>query len=214
MTSHRTRIKICGLRDPAMAAVAWEAGADAIGLVFHRASPRHVELPEASEIAEAAPAFVTVVGLFVDPPEQVVRDALRAVRLGALQFHGDESPAFCAQFGLPWIKAVRVGKDTDLVEFGRVFRAASALLLDADVAGQHGGTGQSFDWSRAPRQLPRPVVLSGGLHPGNVGDGIAAVRPWAVDVSSGVERARGVKDAGLIRQFARSVRDADARGGQ
>jgi phosphoribosylanthranilate isomerase len=197
-----------------MAAAAWEAGADAIGLVFHTPSPRHATLPTAAEIAAAAPAFVTMVGLFVDPTEAFVREALREVRLGALQFHGDESPGFCAQFGLPWIKAVRVGKGTDLIEFVSAFRGANALLLDAAVAGQHGGTGQSFDWALIQRGMQRPVVLSGGLHPGNVGAGIAAVRPWAGDVSSGVERARGVKDADLIVQFVRSVRDADARCGE
>lgn len=214
MTAHRTRIKICGLRDIATAAASWEAGADAIGLVFHPASPRHVTLSQAAQIAAAAPAFVTVVGLFVDPAEVAVREALREVRLGALQFHGDETPGFCAQFGLPWIKAARVGKGVDLIEFGNVFSGANAVLLDAAVAGHHGGTGQSFDWGLVPRGLRRPVVLSGGLHAGNVSAGIAAVRPWAVDVSSGVEQVRGVKDADLIRQFVRSVSDADARGGQ
>lgn len=214
MNAHRTRIKICGLCDVALAEAAWGAGADAIGLVFHPPSPRHVTLAQAAEIAATAPAYVTVVGLFVDPAEATVREALREVRLGALQFHGDESPAFCARFGLPWVKAVRVGKGTDLIEFANVFSDASALLLDADVAGQHGGTGQAFDWSLVPGRLRRPVVLSGGLNPGNVGAGIAALRPWAVDVSSGVERTRGLKDAGLISQFVRSVRDADARGGE
>lgn len=207
----RTRIKICGLRDADMALAACRAGADAIGLVFHAASPRHVDRRAAAAIARAVPAFVTTTGLFVDAPEAAIRDVLRTVPLGALQFSGDESPAFCAQFGLPWIKSVRVGEGVDLVEFASRFQGASALLLDAQVPGQHGGTGQVFDWSRVPRALPLPVVVAGGLNAGNVGAAIAALRPWGVDVSSGVESERGRKDAGLIEQFVRSVRDADAR---
>lgn len=212
MNAHRTRIKICGLRDPGMARAAAEAGADAIGLVFHEASPRAVDAQLAQAIAEAVPAFVTVVGLFVNRDAGAVREVLARVRLGMLQFHGDEPPGFCAQFGLPWMRAVRVGPGVDLVEYDRQFSRAAALLLDAQVPGQTGGTGTPFDWSLVPGTLARPVVLSGGLDPGNVGRAIEAVRPWAVDVSSGVEARRGVKDLARIEEFVRSVRNADARG--
>lgn len=211
MTQSRTRIKICGVRDPAMALAAARAGADAIGLVFHEASPRAVDAAQAGRIAAALPPFVTAVGLFVDAPEARVAQVLAAVPLGLLQFHGDESPAYCASFGRPWIKAVRVGEGTDLVECSLRFSGAAALLLDAFVPGERGGTGRSFDWSRIPPDLGRRVVLSGGLDPANVGAAIARVRPWAVDVSSGVESARGVKDAARIEAFVRSVKDADAR---
>lgn len=213
MNPARTRIKICGLRDPAMAQSAARAGADAVGLVFHDASPRSVDPAQAARVAAAVPPFVTTVGLFVDAPSSRVEEILAAVPLGLLQFHGDESPAFCASFGRPWIKAVRVGEQTDLVECALRFSGASALLLDAFVPGQHGGTGQSFDWSRIPSALAQRIVLSGGLDPANVGAAIAQVRPWAVDVSSGVESARGVKDAARIEAFVRSVKDADARHG-
>ncbi len=213
MIAHRTRIKICGIRDPVMADAAAKAGADAIGLVFHEASPRAVNPARARDIARAVPAFVTVVGLFVNRDAAYVRQVLEHVRLGLLQFHGDEPPEFCDQFGLPWIRAFRVGPGTDLVECGDRFSRAAAMLLDAQVPGQFGGTGTAFDWSLVPPILARPVVLSGGLDAGNVGGAIRAVRPWAVDVSSGVEASRGVKDAALIEKFVRSVRDADARPG-
>ena len=211
MNSHRTRIKICGLRDAAMAARAAEAGADAIGIVFHPSSPRHASLEEARAVAQALPAFVQAVGLFVNAPESRVREVLAAVPLSLLQFHGDEEPAYCAGFGLPWLKGVRVGEGTDLLECRRRFSRATALLLDASVPGEYGGTGASFDWSLVPRGIASRIVLSGGLTPGNVGAAVAAVRPWAVDVSSGVESSRGVKDAALIQEFVRSVKDADAR---
>jgi len=211
MTPHRTRIKICGLRDAAMAAVAAEAGADAVGIVFHPPSPRHASLDEASAVAGALPAFVQAVGLFVNAPESRVREVLSAVPLALLQFHGDEEPAYCARFGLPWLKGVRVGAGTDLLECRRRFSRATALLLDASVPGEYGGTGASFDWSLVPRGIASRIVLSGGLTPGNVGTAVAALRPWAVDVSSGVESSRGVKDAALIHEFVRSVKDADAR---
>jgi phosphoribosylanthranilate isomerase len=213
MTPHRTRIKICGITDPALARAAAEAGADAIGLVFHDASPRAVQAGPAREIAQAVPAFVTVVGLFVNREAAAVREVLARVPLGMLQFHGDEPPDFCGQFGLPWMRAVRVGPGVDLIEWERRFSRASALLLDAQVPGQFGGTGTPFDWSLVPAGLSRPVVLSGGLDAGNVGRAIRAVRPWAVDVSSGVEARRGVKDPARIEEFVRSVRDADARAG-
>jgi len=213
MIAHRTRIKICGIRDPLMAIAAAKAGADAIGLVFHEASPRAVEPVRARDIARAVPAFVCVAGLFVNRDAAYVRTVLEHVPLGLLQFHGDEPPEFCDQFGLPWIRAFRVGPGTDLIECGDRFSRAAAMLLDAQVPGQFGGTGTAFDWSLVPPTLARPVVLSGGLDVGNVGGAIRAVRPWAVDVSSGVEVARGVKDAALIEKFVRSVRDADARPG-
>lgn len=213
MIVHRTRIKICGLRDPAMARTAADAGADAIGLVFHAASPRAVGPELARDVASAVPPFVTVVGLFVNSDERAVRDILGRVPLSLLQFHGEETPDFCDRFGLPWIRAVRVGPGVDLIECSDRFSRASALLLDAQVPGQFGGTGTAFDWSLVPPSMPRPVVLSGGLDAGNVGRAIRAVRPWAVDVSSGVEVERGVKDAARIEEFVRSVRDADARAG-
>lgn len=213
MTPHRTRIKICGIRDESMARVAAGAGADAIGLVFHPESPRAVDAEQARAIAAVVPPFVTVVGLFVNHDAQAVRDVLARVPLGMLQFHGDEPAEFCGQFGLPWMRAVRVAAGVDLLEWQRRYSRAAALLLDAQVAGQHGGTGVAFDWSLVPPSLARSVVLSGGLDAGNVGRAIRALRPWAVDVSSGVEVQRGVKDAARIEEFMRSVKDADARAG-
>jgi phosphoribosylanthranilate isomerase len=211
MNPHRTRIKICGLRDAGLARAAAEAGADAVGIVFHPASPRHASLEEARAVAGALPAFVQAVGLFVNAPAGQVRDTLAAVPLALLQFHGDEEPGYCGQFGLPWLKAVRVVPGTDLLEWYRRFAQATALLLDAGVPGAYGGTGVPFDWSIVPPELASRVVLSGGLHAGNVGEAIRTLRPWAVDVSSGVESSRGVKDAARIHEFVRSVKDADAR---
>ncbi len=213
MIPHRTRIKICGIRDVATVNAAANAGADAIGLVFYAKSARAVSTVEARAIAMAVPAFVTVVGLFVNHDEAAVREVLARVPLGMLQFHGDETPEFCSRFGLPWIRAVRVEPGVDLVECASRFSHSRALLLDASVPGQFGGTGAVFDWSLIPPSLGRPVVLSGGLDPENVGKAIRAVRPWAVDVSSGVEVERGVKDVARMVQFVRSVKDADARTG-
>lgn len=213
MIPHRTRVKICGIREEAMARVAAQAGADAIGLVFHPTSPRAVDAGRAQAIAAAVPPFVTVVGLFVNHDARAVRDILARVPLAMLQFHGDEPPEFCDQFGLPWLRAVRMGPGVDLLEWRERFSRAAGLLLDAHVAGQFGGTGIGFDWSLVPAPLARSVVLSGGLDAGNVGRAIHALRPWAVDVSSGVEVQRGVKDAARIEEFMRSVKDADARAG-
>jgi phosphoribosylanthranilate isomerase len=210
MKSHRTRIKICGIRDPAHARVAADAGADAIGLVFYRDSPRFVTQSQAAAIARALPPFVAAVGLFVNASGDEVRGAIESVGLDWLQFHGDEPPEFCAQFGRPWLRAVRMERGTDLLECSRRFSAARALLLDAHVPGQPGGTGLTFDWAAIPRELPLPIVLSGGLDASNVGRAMRAARPWAVDVSSGVEASRGVKDPGKIVEFVRKVRDEDA----
>jgi len=210
MKSGRTRIKICGLKDPAHAKVAAQAGADAIGLVFYPPSPRYVSAEEAAKVAAALPPFVQAVGLFVNEKESAIREILRRVPLDLLQFQGDEPPEFCAAFGKPFVRAVRMEEGVDLVEYAHRFSSARALLLDAHVAGEKGGTGATFDWARVPRDAPLPLILSGGLTAQNVGRAVREVRPWAVDVSSGVEASRGVKDPALIVEFIRSVQREDA----
>lgn len=210
MKPARTRIKICGLRDPAHARVAAEAGADAVGLVFYGPSPRYVEIAQAQEVVAALPPYVMAVGLFVNAPEGDVRKVLASVRLDLLQFQGDEPPEFCGRFGVPFVRAVRMAEGTDLLEYERRFHRAKALLLDAHVPGQPGGTGRTFDWSGIPRNLSIPLILSGGLTVQNVARAVREVRPWAVDVSSGVEVGRGLKDPALIVEFIRSVRREDA----
>lgn len=207
-----TRSKICGITRIEDGLVAAQQGADAIGLVFYPPSPRHVSIPQAASIAVALPPFVTSVGLFVNPAAAEVEAVLRELRLDLLQFHGDETPEFCAGFGVPYLKAVRVKPGVDLLQYAIRFRAAKGLLLDAFVAGQAGGTGQSFDWDLIPEGLPLPVILSGGLDPDNVRAAIERVKPWAVDVSSGVEAGKGIntlkgiKDAARIAAFMREVR--------
>lgn len=208
----RTRIKICGItrEDDLDAVVA--AGADALGFVFYAPSPRYVAAERAAELVARVPAFVKTVGLFVNAAPEAVATVLDQVPLDLLQFHGDEAPGYCAAFRRPWIKAARVKPGLDLLEYARAFSGAagiSGLLLDAHVEG-YGGGGQTFDWSLIPPGLPLPVILSGGLHPGNVAEAVRRVRPWAVDVSSGVEAARGVKDMRKIIEFIAGVRDADA----
>jgi phosphoribosylanthranilate isomerase len=204
-----TAVKICGITRPEDGVAAAHAGAHAIGLVFYRGSPRHVSLDQARAVIEALPPFVTVVGLFVDPQPDEVAQALAHVPIQLLQFHGDEDPGFCARFSTPYLKAVRMAPGVDLLQYARLHRAAKGLLVDAFVAGEHGGTGRAFDWGAIPHGLPLPLVLAGGLTPENVGEAIRQVRPWAVDVSSGVEREKGIKDAARIAAFIRGVRDAD-----
>lgn len=201
-----TRSKICGITRVEDGLAAAQYGADAIGLVFYPPSPRHVSTAQAAAIAAALPPFVTTVGLFVNPDAADVRAALGALRLDLLQFHGDETPAFCASFGVPYLKAVRVKPGVDLIQYAIRFRGAKGLLLDAFVEGKAGGTGESFDWKLIPDDLPLPVILSGGLGPANVKAAIEQVRPWAVDVSSGVEASKGIKDAARIAVFMREVR--------
>ena len=205
----RTRIKICGLREKEDAKLAADSGADAIGFVFYRDSVRYIAPEAANTIAKTLPPFVQAVGLFVDEPAESIRAILSKVHLDMLQFQGDEPPDFCDQFGKPWVRAVRVEPGVDLLEYGRRFSRARALLLDAHVPGEKGGTGRTFDWSAVPRELPLPVVRSGGLNSENVGRAIRSVRPWGVDVSSGVERERGIKDPARIVEFIRSVRRED-----
>jgi phosphoribosylanthranilate isomerase len=210
MNNTRTRVKICGITEAAHARVAVDAGADAIGLVFYPASPRKLSSAQAAAVARSLPPFVASVGLFVNAPAEEVRAVLGAVSLDLLQFHGDESPEYCESFGRAFVRAVRMEAGTDLLEYARRFSRAKALLLDAHVPGQPGGTGQTFDWAGIPRGLSIPIILSGGLTSASVGRAIREVRPWAVDVSSGVERSRGVKDPQKIVEFIRSVQGEDA----
>jgi phosphoribosylanthranilate isomerase len=206
----RTRIKICGITRAQDARTAAELGADAIGLVFYPPSPRNVSLVQARAIIAQLPPFVTVVGLFVDPSREQVEAALRACSINLLQFHGDEAPEFCGGFGLPYIKAARVRADADLVQYLSPYSAAQGWLLDAYHDGLYGGTGACFDWNLIPRGLARPVILSGGLTPENVGAAVRQVGPWAVDVSSGVEATKGIKDAAKIAAFIAGVKNESA----
>lgn len=208
---HRTRIKVCGLTREADVDAAVEAGADAIGFVLYDKSPRHVSAERAGVLACRLPPFVTPVVLLVNADADLRQRALEAVPNALLQFHGDETAAECAAASRPFLRAARMAPGLDLADFARQFAGAQALLVDAHVAG-YGGGGQVFDWSLLPQpgELPLPLVLSGGLHAGNVGEGIRRVRPWAVDVSSGVEIGKGLKDVVLMRQFCQAVRLADA----
>ncbi|MDE1182058.1 phosphoribosylanthranilate isomerase [Paraburkholderia sp.] len=215
---HRTRIKLCGLSKPDDVAQAVDLGADAIGLVFYPPSPRAVDVARARELTRGLPPFVSVVGLFVNATPELIREVVGEVPLSLLQFHGDETAAQCeslaAVAGLPWLRALRVGPDTqqaDLLESALNYSAASGLLFDTHVEG-YGGGGKVFDWSLIPAELARRAVLSGGLNAQNVNDAIRHVRPYAVDVSSGIEvqGARGVKDYARMAAFVRAVRAADA----
>ena len=201
------RIKICGLTRTDDLQVAIAAGVDAIGLVFYPPSPRYVDLPTAALLARAVPPFVSIVGLFVNADPAVVRKTLAAVPIHLLQFHGDEDEAYCRQFDHPYMKAARVKPGMDLVQYAAAFPSAQAILLDAFVDG-YGGGGKVFVWSLIPPALGKAIVLSGGLDAANVGDAVCRVRPAAVDVSSGVEAAKGIKDAEKIRAFVAAVRAA------
>jgi phosphoribosylanthranilate isomerase len=204
-----TAVKICGITRVEDALVAAHAGAHAIGMIFHPGSPRRVSHDMARQVVDALPAFVTTAALFVDAHPSDVERVIRDVKPQLLQFHGDETPEFCTGFGLPYIKAARVRQGTDLLQYARHYPTAKGLLLDAFVDGSHGGTGSTFDWALIPDQLPLPLILAGGLHQDNVADAIRRVRPWAVDVSSGVEATKGIKDAAKIAAFIRGVRNAD-----
>ena len=208
----RTRVKICGITrvEDALAAVA--AGADAIGLVFYEHSARNVSVAQAAAISRELPAFVNVVGLFVDATPDFIRSVLATVHLDTLQFHGDETPEQCAAYGVPFIKAIRVKPETNLLQCANDFSAAKALLLDTYAEGQAGGTGHAFDWNLIPtcmttdRSVKTPVlILAGGLNDDNVALAIEQVRPYAVDVSGGVESAKGIKDQAKIARFMQAV---------
>lgn len=201
----RVRVKICGITRVEDALDAVENGADAIGLVFYEPSPRYVSISQAMEIANIIPAFVSVVGLFVNAEASFVNTVISQVKLDLLQFHGDESPEECASYGLPFIKAIRVKSDTNLVQCAKDFSASKALLLDTHTEGVAGGTGHVFDWNLIPAALTKPVILAGGLNVQNVAQAIKQVHPYAVDVSGGVEISKGIKDAAKIAAFMQQV---------
>ena len=206
----RTRIKICGLTRESDLDTAVECGADAVGFVLYDKSPRAVTIARAVELARRLPPFVTPVCLFVNATADTIAEAVAAIPHALLQFHGDETPADCERAGRPYLRAARMTPDLPLLDFASAHASAAGLLLDAHVEG-YGGGGKAFDWSLIPARVPLPVVLSGGLSPANVIDGVLRVRPWGLDVSSGVEISKGIKDAVLIRRFCEAVREADAR---
>jgi phosphoribosylanthranilate isomerase len=222
----RTRIKVCGLTRIADAEAAVMHGADALGLIFWKPSPRYIDPLAARPLVSCAGPFVATVGVFVNPTRDEVLRAIEQAGISTLQFHGEEDPDFCASFQRPWIKAFKVGQPVsqvlprksasvpggeqgDLLESTLSYQAASAWLFDAFDARLVGGTGEAFDWNLVPKNLARPLVLSGGLNVSNVGDAVRRLRPYAVDVSSGVELDKGIKDAGRIAAFIHGVRDAD-----
>ena len=204
LANSRVRVKICGITTPRDARLAAQAGADAVGLNFHPPSPRFIDLPTAAEIAAALPPFVAIVGVFVDPPAETVEAAIEQAHLDYLQFHGDEPAAFCSGFQRPYIKAAGVSANFDFDALCGSHPAAAAFLLDASDAERRGGTGKTFDWRAWPRTR-RPLVLAGGLNASNVGPAIAATRPYAVDVASGVEGPSGGKDAQRLADFMAAV---------
>lgn len=212
----RTRIKICGITTPDDALAAARAGADAIGLICYPPSPRFVAPARAREITNAVPPFVTRVAVFVNPTESDVGAVIEAAQIDMLQFHGDEDPAFCAAFGVPYLKAARMRPDLDLLEYLAPYIAAAGWLLDTYRDDRYGGIGAAFDWGLIPKGLDRPIILSGGLEIANVREGVQRIHPWAVDVSSGVEAERdgafvkGEKDHLKIARFVAEVRNAES----
>jgi len=205
----RTRIKICGITRAEDALAVAALGADAIGFVFYGPSPRNISIDSARDIASALPPFVSTVGLFVDADQTLVDAVLAQVPLAQLQFHGNESADFCARFAKPFIKAIRMKPELDVMAEIARYPAASGILLDAYRPGVPGGTGETFDWQRVPWQSTTPVILAGGLTTANVGAAIAATHPWAVDVSGGVEASHGIKDKDRLAAFFAAVRNAD-----
>ena len=202
---NRTRVKICGITSVKDAIFAVNAGADAIGLVFYAPSPRFVTIEQAQQIVAAMPPFVSVVALFVNALPIEIETVLAQVRIDIVQFHGDETRSDCEQIKLPYYKAIRVKADTNLLQYEAEFSSAKALLLDTYSDAAFGGTGQVFDWGLVPQNLTKPVILAGGLTAENVALGIKQVRPYAVDVSGGVERTKGVKDVAKIAAFMHAV---------
>lgn len=205
----RTRIKICGITRPEDGVAAAHAGADAVGLVFYGPSPRCVTIEQARATVAALPPFVTVVGLFVNATDGEIREVLDNVPLDLLQFHGDEPAGLCGRYGLPYIKALRMAPGLDVAATVDCYPDARGMLLDTYTPGVAGGTGEVFDWESVPEGLKKPIILAGGLVPENVATAVAQVRPYAVDVSGGVESAKGIKDKSKITAFIEAVHQAD-----
>ena len=205
----RTRVKICGFTSAEQAAYAAHAGVDAIGLVFYPPSPRHVSISHAQEIVAALPAFTTVVALFVDATEEQIREVIEQVPIDLLQFHGDESAEVCRLYAKPYIKAIRMRSETDIKALTAEFHDAAGLLLDAYHAQAKGGTGEKFDWDLIPSECALPIILAGGLEAHNAGEAISRVKPYALDVSSGVESSKGIKDNNKIAAFLTEVYQSD-----
>jgi len=205
----RTRVKICGITRPEDVQAAAEHGADAIGLVFYPDSPRHVTIESATSIAASVPPFLTLVGLFVNEQTDAIRKVIETVPLDLLQFHGDEDNDECSRYGLPFIKAIPMKPGTDLSARCDAYPDASGLLLDTWLPDSHGGGGKTFNWDEIPMNLPVPIILAGGLSPGNVAAAIQQVKPYAVDVSSGVESEKGIKSADKIAAFMQAVRQCE-----
>ena len=207
--NQRTRVKICGITSVDMAREAVKQGADAIGLVFYPPSPRCVSLQQATEIVASLPAFVTAVGLFVNEQADEIKRIISKTRINLLQFHGNECPDYCASFDFPYIKAMRMSDDIDLFQQRSDYSRAQSLLLDTYRDGVPGGTGEVFDWDRIPADLAGEIILAGGLEAENITRAIQRVKPYAVDVSGGVESSKGVKSPEQIRQFMQGVKIAD-----
>ena len=201
----RTRVKICGITRHDDGLTAAHLTADAIGLVFYEKSPRYVSPSDARLVTECLPPFISKVGLFVDAAASQIEETLASVRLDLLQFHGDESPEFCSQFGVPYIKALRMREGVDVAAFAHEHSSATGILLDTYQQGIAGGTGQVFDWKQIPNDVPLPIILAGGLDAGNVAEAIQMVQPYAVDVSGGVEASKGIKDAAKMAAFMNEV---------
>ncbi|MGI9332257.1 MAG: phosphoribosylanthranilate isomerase [Gammaproteobacteria bacterium] len=207
----RTRVKVCGITRIADAEAAADLGADAVGMIFWRPSSRYVQPATAARIGRSLPPMMSAVGVFVDPPAEDVQALLDSVHCDLLQFHGDEAPDFCGQFGVPYVKAVRMRGGVDLHAVAELYADARALLLDTYRENKPGGTGEIFDWASVPANLKKPVIIAGGLDAACVGQAIAAVKPYAVDVSGGVESAPGIKDPKEIEAFIREVQRAQVQ---
>ncbi len=206
---HRTRVKICGITRPQDARFAADRGADSIGLVFHRGSPRAIEIEQALEVRQVLPPFVTVTALFLDEEEDWIAQVVHRLRPDCLQFHGSESPEFCDRWLTPYIKAIPMGSIDDPAAYAQTYTSAQGFLFDSNAAGRLGGSGDTFDWSEIPVSFEYPLLLAGGINSSNVAMAIDSLNPWGVDVSSGVEVSKGVKSVDLMDQFFNEVERGD-----
>ncbi len=209
--TQRTRIKICGIINEQDAQLVAQCGADAIGLVFHEPSPRFIDLQKARIIRHSLPAFITVTALFLNEEPGWIKEVIDRVDPDCLQFHGTETPDACEQWQKPYIKAIPMGSVDDASGYANLYASAQGFLMDSNVAGRQGGSGDTFDWSKIPSTFHHPLILAGGLTPQNVAEAVTQVKPWAVDVSSGVEQQKGIKDATLIKAFCREVARVDCQ---